>query len=176
LAEKHLQRCLSWPSRVRSWRNNSPEGLRNERALRPSCPESQHCVRKITLKSKSAARLLIEREFYLTDQHATLPAQIHSLIAEAWIDPIYHPSTHPRSQINDSPAKQITIKGRALSCAGRSIESGASFPDWGAGLKATLHQCPEMPGALVQLALDSHFGGEPFKFEGRTVDFNIVRE
>ncbi len=130
----------------------------------------------VTLKSKSAARLLIEREFYLTDQHATLPSQIHSLIAEAWIDPIYHPSTDPGSRINDLPAKQITFKGRAYSCAGRSIESGFGFPDWGAGLTATLYRCPDIPGAIVQLALDSHFHGEPFKFEGHAVDFDIVRE
>ncbi len=131
---------------------------------------------KVTLKSKSTTRLLIEREFYLADQHAALPSKIHSLIAEAWIDPSRHPSTHPQSRISDLPAKRFTVKGRAFSCQGRSIDADAEFPDWGSDLTATVYRCPDIPGTLVQIALDSHFQGQSFKFEGRTIDFDIVRE
>jgi hypothetical protein len=131
---------------------------------------------KATLQSKSPDRLLVEREFYLTDQDATLPAQVHSLIAEAWIDPRYHPTTDPRSKLADLPAKRITVKGRTLTCLGRSIDADGSYPDWGSDLTATAYRCPELPGGLAEVELESHFEGEPFKFEGRVVDFKIVGE
>ena len=130
----------------------------------------------VTLKGKSAHRLLIERQFQFTDPNAAIPTQIHSLIAEAWIDPDHHPTTHPRSKLKDLPIKQVTVKGRTFSCPGRSIDADADFPDWGSDLTATAYRCPELPGGLVELTLDSHFQGKPFKFAGRVVDFKIVRD
>ena len=53
---------------------------------------------KAILRSKSASRLLVDREYYLTDRDAKIPAQMQSLIAEAWIDPKHHPTTHPQSK------------------------------------------------------------------------------
>jgi len=129
---------------------------------------------KVTLKSKSADRLLVEREFYLPDHDAALPAQVHSLIAEAWIDPSYHPTTDPRSKIEDLPAKRVTVKGRTFTCPGRSIDVDGSFPDWGANPTATVYRCPDMPGGSAEIQLASHFKGEPFKFDGRVVDFKIA--
>lgn len=131
---------------------------------------------KVTLKSKSPARLLVDREFYLTDRDATFPAQVQSLIAEAWIDPTHHPSTHPGSKIRDLQAKRVTVKGRTFTCPGRSIVSAGSFPQWGSNLAAMGYRCPDLPSGLVELKLNSHFQEEPFTFDGRVVDFMIVPE
>lgn len=129
---------------------------------------------KSTLKSKNSGRLLVEREHFLTDQHATVPVEVHSLIAEAWIDPEHHPGTDPRSKIKDLPAKRITVKGRTVTCPGRSIDAGGSYPDWGSDLTATAYRCLDLPGEVAELDLESHVQGEPFKFDGRVVDFKIV--
>lgn len=129
---------------------------------------------KTTLRSKSSDRLELEREFYLTDQQATVPAQVHSLIAEAWIEPKYHPTTDPDTRLADLPAKEFTMKGRACDCPGRSIDADGDYPDWGSDLTATVYRCPELPGGIAELKLESHFRGELFRFEGRTVDYRIV--
>jgi hypothetical protein len=129
---------------------------------------------RVTLKSRSADRLLIERAFYLTDLDATLPAQMHSLIAEAWIDPRQHPTTDPRSKLAALPAKRLAVKGQTLSCPGRTIDADGSYPDWGSDLTATGYRCPDVPGGLIELELASHFRGEPFVFKGRVVDFKNV--
>jgi hypothetical protein len=129
---------------------------------------------KTTLRSKSADRLELERQFYLTDQQATLPDQVHSLIAEAWIEPKYHPTTDPATKLEDLPARSVTVKGRTYTCPGRSIDAGGEYPDWGSDLTATAYRCPDLPGGLAELKLESHLQGEPFSFEGRVVDFRIV--
>jgi hypothetical protein len=131
---------------------------------------------KAILKSRSPSRLLVDREFYLTDEDAKIPAQVHSLIAEAWIDPKLHPTTHPQSKFKDLPPKQFTVKGRTFTCPGRSIDADGSFPDWGSDITATTYRCPDLPGGLVSLEIESHFQGKPFKFDGKIVDFNIVRD
>jgi hypothetical protein len=129
---------------------------------------------RVTLKSKSPGRLLVEREFYLADRDAALPAQVHSLIAEAWIDPEYDPITSPSSKIEPLPSKLVTVKGQTFSCPGLSIDADGSYPDWGSDLTAMAYRCPDVPGGLVETELLSHFEGEPFRFEGRVVDFKIV--
>ncbi len=128
---------------------------------------------KTTLVSKSDDRLELEREFYLIDQHATLPVQVHSLIAEAWIDPIHHPSTDPGTRHKDLPAKAIVVNGRTLTCPGRSIDADGNYPEWGSDLTATMYQCPDLPGGLAEIELESHLQREPFKFTGRIEDFRI---
>ncbi len=129
---------------------------------------------KTTLRTKSADRLETEREFILTDQHATIPAQVHSVIAEAWIDPEHHPVTDPASKSEELATKSVTIQGRPFTCSGRSIDAGGDYPDWGPDVTATEYWCTGLPGRLAELKLESHFRGEPFRFEGRTVDFGIV--
>ena len=126
---------------------------------------------KATLKSKRADRLLVEREFHLTDEDASIPAQVHALIAEAWIKPGDHPTTDPRAKFADLPEKHVTVKGRTLACAGRSIDADGSYPDWGSDLTAKVYRCPDVPGGLAEIELESHFRGEPFKFRGTAVDF-----
>ncbi len=128
---------------------------------------------KTTLVSKSDDRLELEREFYLLDEHATLPAQVHSLIAEAWIDPIHHPSTDPGTRFTELPAKSFAVKGRTVSCPGRSIRAGGNYPDWGSDLTATTYQCPDLPGGIIELHLASHLQGQPFKFSGQFEDCRI---
>lgn len=129
---------------------------------------------KTTLRSKSTDRLEIEREFYLTDQHATLPDQIQSVLAERWIDPRYHPTTDPATKRADLPARTFTIKGRTCECPGRSIDAPGSYPDWGSDLTATLYYSPDIPGHVAEMKIESHFKGEPFSFEGQTLDFRIL--
>lgn len=131
---------------------------------------------KSILKSRSKDRLLVEREFYLLDENADIPANVHSLIAEAWIDPAYHPATDPHAVIKDQPIKRFLVKGQTFSCLGRTIDAGGSYPDWGSDLTATAYRCPDLPGGLVQLELESHLQGKPFKFDGKAVDFRAVRE
>jgi hypothetical protein len=130
----------------------------------------------VTLQSKSADRILAEREFYVSEQVAAPPTEVHSLIAEAWIDPSYHPTTDPRSKIADLPAKRVTVKGQTFTCSGRSIDAAESYPDWGSDLTATAYRCPDLPGGVVEIELESHFEREPFTFEGRMVDFKIVSD
>lgn len=129
---------------------------------------------KATLASKSSDRLIVDREFYLTDKDATVPAQVHRLIAESWIDPHDHPSTDPAANLADLPGKSVTVKGRTLACTGRSIDARGSYPDWGSDLRAKTYRCPDLPGGLAEIALDSHFKGEPFKFSGSVVDFKAA--
>jgi len=131
---------------------------------------------KTILRSKSEDRLELVRQFYLTDQSATLPTQIHSLIAETWIDPKHHPITDPVSKLEDLSTKRISVKGRIFTCSGRSIDANGNYPDWGSDLTAIAYRCPELPGGVVELKLKSHFKGEPFIFEGRVVDYRIVPE
>jgi hypothetical protein len=59
---------------------------------------------------------------------------------------------------------------------GRSLDADASFPQWGSDLTATAYRCPDLPGGLVELKLNSHFRGEPITFDGRVVDYGIVPE
>ncbi len=131
---------------------------------------------KSILKSKSPDRLLVDREFYVVEQDATIPAQVQSLIAEKWIDPKQHPNTHPLSKMQDLSSKQVTLKGRTFTCLGRSIDADASFPQWGSDLTATVYRCAELPGGSAEIKLKSHFQGEPFAFEGRVVDFRIMSD
>jgi hypothetical protein len=131
---------------------------------------------KNILTSKSGDRVLYERHFYLTDQHTTIPAQMHSVIAEEWIDPEHHPRTDPASRIKDLPAKTVSVKGRTFTCTGRTLDTDGSYPDWGSDLKATVYSCPDLPGGLAEIELESHLQGETFKFKGRVVDFKIVAE
>ena len=48
--------------------------------------------------------------------------------------------------------------------------------DSGSDLTATVYRCPDLPGGLAEIQLVSHLKGEPFKFEGRIVDFKIVSD
>jgi hypothetical protein len=118
--------------------------------------------------------LELEREFYLTDRNATIPSQVHSLIAEAWIEPQYHPTADPASTLKDLPAREFSVKGRTFTCSGRSIDAGGDYPDWGSDLVATVYGCPDLPGGAAELKLESHLQGELFRFAGRVTDFRIV--
>jgi pimeloyl-ACP methyl ester carboxylesterase len=129
---------------------------------------------KATLASKSSDRLVVDREFYLTDHDASIPAQTHRLIAESWIDPRDHPSTDPGTKSADLPDKRETVKGRTITCTGRSLEARGNYPDWGSNLMAKVYRCPDIPGGLAEIELESHFKGEPFKFTGKVVDFKRV--
>ncbi len=131
---------------------------------------------KTLLTSKSRDRLMVERQQFLGDDGTALPAQVHSLIAEAWIDPPDHPATDPRTQTTALPAKRITIKGRSFDCPGWKIAAPGTYPDWGSDLHATPYRCPELPGGLAELTLESHMQGQRFKFDGTAVDFNIVAD
>jgi hypothetical protein len=55
------------------------------------------------------------------------------------------------------------------------MAAAGSYPDWGSDLTATVYRCPDLPGGLAELKIESHFQGKPFSFKGRTVDFKNVQ-
>ena len=128
---------------------------------------------KTILRSKSADRLELHRELFLTDQHATFPSQVLSVIAEAWIDPQYHPLTDPGSKLTDLQTKQVVVNDRAFECPGRTVKAPGNYPDWGSDLVGRTYRSTELPGGIAELKFDSHFEGEPFSFEEHIVDFEI---
>jgi len=129
---------------------------------------------KEILRSKSADRLELHREFFLTDEHATVPSHVLSVIAEAWIKPQYHPITDPAAVRSTLPAREISVKGRAYRCLGRRVEASGQYPDWGSDLVGTVYRAETLPGGIAMLELRSHLQGEPFVFEGRAVDFELT--
>jgi len=62
------------------------------------CADTPLRVRS-TIKTKSRDRLMVERAFFASDRDMTAPDQIHSLIAESWIEPSHHPQTDPAATI-----------------------------------------------------------------------------
>lgn len=131
---------------------------------------------KTTLRSKSSDRLELERTFYLSNQDAVLPSQVQSVIAEAWIDPQYHPTTDPDTRTTELLSRQVVVKGKSFDCNGRSIEADGNYPDWGADLKAEAYVCEDLPGGLAMLELESHLQGEVFRFQGQVVDYEIAKD
>lgn len=126
------------------------------------------------LVSKSDDRLMVERSFTFTDESASNPIQIHSFIAEKWIDPSYHPTTDPRTRIGNLAGKRLTVEGKPHDIAGRTIVAAGSYPEWGADLEATICRNDAIPGHLGEIALQSHFLGEPFEYEGHCVEIKVV--
>ena len=79
-------------------------------------------------------------------------------------------------KIESLPARQVTIKGRTFTCTGHRVDAPGSFAEWGSDLKGVAYRCEDLPGAMVEVELESHYAGKTFTFKGRAVDFKIVKD
>jgi len=66
----------------------------------------------------------------------------------------------------------VTIGSRRVVCQAQHVEIAGDFPVWGHNVKATVVSCPEIPGGIARIELNTDLDGQPIKVAGRAVDYD----
>lgn len=131
---------------------------------------------KVTLVSKAADRLVIEREPLALDGRTSDQPYAQTLYASAHIVPEEHPSTHPQAQVRELPGANVRVGSRELACRVRSILVPAEFRDWGNRPQATVYSCDEIPSGIAQLEIKTRIGEQTVAIAGKVVEFHAIRK
>ena len=123
------------------------------------------------LVSKHADRLVVERTFVPLEGDKKAAAPAHNFIVEAEIDSSAHPLTSRDAKIESMPGETIRVGWRMLACTVKSVKVSGEFPEYGAGVDATVHQNETIPGGMAKVRLRSSRSGQPYEFRGDVVAF-----
>lgn len=123
------------------------------------------------LISKHADRLVVERTFESLDGDKKGAAPAHEFIVEAEIEPSSHPLTSPDAKIDSMPGETLRVGWRMLACTVKSVKVSGDFPEYGAGVQATVYQNESIPGGMARVSLKSSRSGQPYEFRGDVVAF-----
>lgn len=123
------------------------------------------------LISKHADRLVVERTFVPLDGDKKGAVPAHEFIVEAEIERSSHPLTSPDAKIESMPGETLRIGWRMLACTVKSVKASGDFPEYGAGVEATVYQNETIPGGMAKVRLKSSRSGQPYEFSGDVVAF-----
>lgn len=175
VADAKLQTGLVDNPDYARWARFAPGSTVTVRATQAVDGRKTPVTLKSTLISKTADRIVVDRVFS-TDfgGDAGTPGP-RRLFIPARIQPEEHPITNPNSKIAPVEKHEFHVRGKAIMAEGRKVESMGRSSAWGDDAKGTVYTCPDVPGGMLQIDIQTKYMGSALEFSGELVDYKVVQ-